>query len=298
MDSFHDFSTPSTLRSLTEVTWSTHAWLPSATSGSGGGGGDGASSQNTTWTTALSMAADNVTHARTNGSDDYDYTYDYETSVSLDSLPLGEVIPVSLVYGFTLIFGLTGNALVIIVVLRNERLRSITNIFLTSLASADLVLVVFCVPIKCVAFFSFTWAFGEFLCKAVHYIQAVSMVCSVMTLTVMSVERNVAILFPLRAKYLCTRGHAQIVIAVIWVLSLAMATPVLVGQKHKEVGQVRKAYWCVREWMRPEVGMAFDVYMFVFLFLLPVSIMAAAYTGIARALWRGSALRRSMTVPS
>lgn len=69
-------------------------------------------------------------------------------------------------------------------------------------------------------------------------------------------------------------------------------------QKHKEVGQVRKAYWCVREWMRPEVGMAFDVYMFVFLFLLPVSIMAAAYTGIARALWRGSALRRSMTVPS
>ncbi|KAK7487554.1 hypothetical protein BaRGS_00021256 [Batillaria attramentaria] len=77
-----------------------------------------------------------------------DYIYDYDYDASLQSLPLGEVIPVSLVYGFTLLFGLGGNALVIIVVLRNERLRSITNIFLTSLASADLILVLFCVPVK------------------------------------------------------------------------------------------------------------------------------------------------------
>ncbi|KAK7487553.1 hypothetical protein BaRGS_00021255, partial [Batillaria attramentaria] len=109
---------------------------------------------------------------------------------------------------------------------------------------------------------------------------------------------NIAILLPLRAKYLCTRGHAHIVIAIIWVLSFAMASPVLIGQKHKEVGEIRKAFWCVREWHEEEVGLAFDIYMLVLLFLLPVSIMAAAYTGIARALWRGSALRRSMAVPS
>ena len=61
---------------------------------------------------------------------------------------------------------------------------------------------------------------------------------------------------------------------------------------------VRKAYWCVREWDPPGVGLTFDIYMLVLLFLLPVSIMAAAYTGIARALWRGSTLRRSVaTVP-
>ena len=59
-----------------------------------------------------------------------------------------QVIPVSLVYGFTLLFGLGGNILVILVVMKNESYRSITNIFLTSLATADLILVIFCVPVK------------------------------------------------------------------------------------------------------------------------------------------------------
>ena len=39
--------------------------------------------------------------------------------------------------------------------------------------------------------FSFTWQFGWPLCKLVHYIQNISAVCSVYTLTAISVERYV-----------------------------------------------------------------------------------------------------------
>jgi hypothetical protein len=39
--------------------------------------------------------------------------------------------------------------------------------------------------------FSYTWTMGEFLCKAVHYIQNVSAISSVLTLTAMSTERCV-----------------------------------------------------------------------------------------------------------
>lgn len=42
---------------------------------------------------------------------------------------------------------------------------------------------------QCVAFFSYTWLLGEFLCKGLHYFQTVSMICSALTLTAMSVER-------------------------------------------------------------------------------------------------------------
>nr|CAD7443055.1 unnamed protein product [Timema bartmani] len=38
--------------------------------------------------------------------------------------------------------------------------------------------------------FSYTWSMGAFLCKLVHYMQSVSAICSVLTLTAMSIERN------------------------------------------------------------------------------------------------------------
>lgn len=41
--------------------------------------------------------------------------------------------------------------------------------------------------------FSYSWTMGEFLCKAVHYIQNVSAISSVLTLTAMSTERCVYI---------------------------------------------------------------------------------------------------------
>ena len=76
----------------------------------------------------------------------YDYDYDFQDSVS--TIPLSELIPVALVYGLTLVLGVTGNALVIFSILRYRRMQSVTNIFLTSLATADLLLVLLCVPIK------------------------------------------------------------------------------------------------------------------------------------------------------
>ncbi|KAK6989865.1 growth hormone secretagogue receptor type 1, partial [Biomphalaria glabrata] len=162
----------------------------------------------------------------TNGSNSLDYDYsDYDNSI-----PLDELLPVSLVYGVTLIVGVIGNLLVIAAVARDRRLRSITNIFLTSLACADLTLLCFCVPVKCIAFFSFSWAFGYFLCKAVHYLQIVAMICSVMTLTVMSIERNIAIMSPLRSKRICTRRRARVVVVLLWAGSIVLALPIFPGQ--------------------------------------------------------------------
>ena len=78
--------------------------------------------------------------------DEDDYYYDYDASVS--DIALEEFVPVAIVYGLTLLLGVVGNLLVIFSIMRYRRMQNVTNIFLTSLASADLLLVLICVPIK------------------------------------------------------------------------------------------------------------------------------------------------------
>lgn len=79
-------------------------------------------------------------------ADDDIYAYDYAESTG--SLPVAEFVSVTLVYGLTFILGAAGNTLVIVCIARFRRMQNVTNIFLVSLASADLLLVFACVPIK------------------------------------------------------------------------------------------------------------------------------------------------------
>lgn len=81
---------------------------------------------------------------------DYDYylDYNYTYEESLDYLPLDELIPSLFFYVVIGLLGIAGNVLVIVAILAFPRMKSITNVFLLSLASADLLLVLICVPIK------------------------------------------------------------------------------------------------------------------------------------------------------
>ena len=95
-----------------------------------------------------------------------------------------------------------------IIFLFSQVRQSPTNVFLASLATADLLLIFVCLPLKVFYFnmqhlcrelyetnfqmaklFSFSWQFGWVLCKLAHYSETLSVVCSVLNLTALSVER-------------------------------------------------------------------------------------------------------------
>ncbi|XP_052268675.1 cholecystokinin receptor type A-like [Dreissena polymorpha] len=186
-------------------------------------------------------------------SDEPHYMYeDYDYEADPDNVPIEQLVPVSLTYGLTIILGLIGNCLVIVSVAKFKKMQNVTNIFLLSLATADLLLVMICIPVKCAAFFSYTWKFGAVMCKLVHYVQNISILCSVMNLTVLSLERYYAIIHPIRAKCVSTVTLAKKIIAVIWVLSFVLATPILIGRVHKPVGpENATVYWCIISWEKP-----------------------------------------------
>ena len=59
-----------------------------------------------------------------------------------------ELIPTVLVYSVTFVIGLVGNCLIIFTTFQYRGMQSVTNVFLSSLASADLLLIVICIPVK------------------------------------------------------------------------------------------------------------------------------------------------------
>ena len=70
---------------------------------------------------------------------------DYELDLSIE---FTEVAHLLFMYGLTFLLGVVGNTLVIVTALQQRRNQTVTNIFLTSLATADLLLILICVPLK------------------------------------------------------------------------------------------------------------------------------------------------------
>ncbi|VDM78982.1 unnamed protein product, partial [Strongylus vulgaris] len=131
----------------------------------------------------------------------------------------------ALMYLIVFLVGTVGNAMVIFVVNRFKRMRNVTNVFLASLSTADLCLIWFCVPIMFVKYMSHTWFMGRFACYSVHYIQQFTCFCSVLTMTMISFERYLAIAYPMRNMWLSSIGRAKKVILLIWLVSAILAIP-------------------------------------------------------------------------
>ncbi|KAL8207570.1 UNVERIFIED_CONTAM: hypothetical protein K2H54_059055 [Gekko kuhli] len=74
-----------------------------------------------------------------------------------------------LLYSLIFLLSVLGNTLVIIVLIRNKRMRTVTNIFLLSLAISDLMLCFFCMPFTLIPNLLQDFIFGSAVCKITSY---------------------------------------------------------------------------------------------------------------------------------
>ncbi|XP_035698343.1 QRFP-like peptide receptor [Branchiostoma floridae] len=195
-------------------------------------------------------------------------------------------IPTLMTYSMTFTFGVTGNAMIIIAVIRFCCLKTATNYLTMSLAVADLLVSLICVPFRTAELFLSYWPLGGVMCKLLSYIRAVTTLASILTLTAISLERWYVVIRPMQARSVCTPGWAYRVIACVWMLSLSLSTPTLyamrlVGYKWP-VGDT--IYHCQEKWPQKSLSEIFSVY-FATLIFLPMSIMLAAYSSTIYKLW-------------
>jgi len=201
-----------------------------------------------------------------------------------------ERIIVPLIFCVVIVFGCIGNILVIVVVIRNrEQYASTTNIFIVNLAVADLAFLVFCVPFHAVIYTSpDTWPFGNVVCKVVHGVQFASMAASIYTLVAMSLDRFLAVGYPLSTKHLRQPPAALAVVVGVWTASLLLAVPwiaVYTVRQYELPGfspfSVCADDWAMFGWHRPTGFLV----LFVVDYAVPVASIGALSALTVSRLW-------------
>ncbi len=112
-------------------------------------------------------------------------------------------------------------------VCRYTKLKTATNIYIFNLALAD-ALATSTLPFQSAKYLMNTWPFGEILCKIVIAIDYYNMFTSIFTLTMMSVDRYIAVCHPVRALEFRTPIKAKIINVCIWILSSAVGVPIMI----------------------------------------------------------------------
>ncbi|XP_014678145.1 PREDICTED: cholecystokinin receptor type A-like, partial [Priapulus caudatus] len=112
------------------------------------------------------LSLSNVTSAW-NLSDDDDDVGNQTTRHRVD---LGAAVKIVL-YSIIFVLSITGNALVIVTLVQNKRMRTITNVFLLNLSVSDLLLTIFCMPFTLTGHLLQDWIFGGAMCTLIMYFQ-------------------------------------------------------------------------------------------------------------------------------
>ncbi|XP_017567910.1 delta-type opioid receptor-like [Pygocentrus nattereri] len=191
--------------------------------------------------------------------------------------PLSPLSPaITAVYSVVFVVGLVGNCLVMFVIIRYTKMKTATNIYIFNLALAD-ALVTTTMPFQSTDYLLNTWPFGEIVCKVFISIDYYNMFTSIFTLTMMSVDRYVAVCHPVKALDFRTPLMAKCINVGIWVLSSAAGVPAMVlGGTQTNNGTTE----CALQFPDPYEywDTLMKICVFVFAFIVPVLIISVCYS--------------------
>lgn len=179
-------------------------------------------------------------------------------------------ITMAILYLVVCIIGVAGNSLVIIAILKLDKMSSSTTVYIFNLALADGLFMIG-LPFIASQNIQGQWVFGAVVCKVVMVLDGINQFTSVFCLTVMSIDRYMVLAEPLRFTRWRTPRCAKIVSVFLWLFSLLTILPMALhfSVNHGMCSPVFVSY----TWYLGVLS-----YTFVMGFALPFVIMTVSYT--------------------
>ncbi|CAI5764197.1 somatostatin receptor type 1 [Podarcis lilfordi] len=185
-------------------------------------------------------------------------------------------ILISFIYSVVCLVGLCGNSMVIYVILRYAKMKTATNIYILNLAIADELLML-SVPFLVTSTLLHHWPFGSLLCRLVLSVDAVNMFTSIYCLTVLSVDRYIAVVHPIKASRYRRPTVAKMVNLAVWGLAIVIILPIIIFSKTEANTDGTVACNMMMPEPKQKWLVVFVVYTFLMGFLLPVVAISLCY---------------------
>lgn len=218
-----------------------------------------------------------------NAREDMNQTSDPPLNDMLTSIPPVESICFGVILSLLSVFTLLGNSLVCLAVWRFRNLRILTNYLVCSLAGADLLVPVLRVIYINISVYAGQWLFGKTWCHISSMLGVLLCGASILHLCAISIERLIAIKWPLSYNMKVTPKRIVIVLTYIWLQSLVLAIFPALGLAEHRFNPVMSE--CEINWLKHP---ALTILLLAFYFFLPVTIMIVAYAIIFKEVRRNT----------
>ncbi|XP_071496301.1 galanin receptor 2a-like [Diadema antillarum] len=178
------------------------------------------------------------------------------------------------------IVGIVGNLLVMAVIFRRGRSQFATDVLIASLAFADFCTSLWMIPRPHAVVLPRTWV-GRLYCRLEYsnIFMWISAVASVFTLSVISVERFLAVAYPFRFKHWFTARRSLSIVAFNWLLSALLNSFVIVISEHDI-----NTNSCVTLFLSRVANASSGAILFLCKYVIPITIMIGSHYGITKEL--------------
>ncbi|XP_032688161.1 dopamine D2-like receptor isoform X5 [Odontomachus brunneus] len=124
---------------------------------------------------------------------------------------------------------LFGNVLVILAVVRERTLQTVTNYFIVSLAVADLLVAVLVMPFAVYVLVNGSWSLPGFVCDFYIAMDVTCSTSSIFNLVAISIDRYIAVTQPIKYAKHKNNRRVWLTILLVWAISAAIGSPIVLG---------------------------------------------------------------------